>query len=461
MAGVSPFSSTFAKRSNSKTEIKSDIIWKHKRENLALKRLERDLQSEYNTVKNIQRQYENDINKRQQSHRETIRNCIKNELIAQTDNQQKLNKLLKEQHGQNSLVDHELKTGMRKYNQRMLEMTGKYNRKLQELERKKMQINQLMNRYEQNMAKNESEKQNIEKELHDLRTSIGNGKTKAEKFTDQTKRFQNSEHKKLDRKIQETKKIFEENIHRNHKYVNSVEAEITKLDADLEKTRDELKQRERKVQGQLMLSNQLVKVLLSNQKEYIEGVDENKMSLLRKKSQEKVEAYSAQREQRLLDRRNSIQSNQIKSNLKTSKTSPDLHIFKDNLQHLQLAVAKGKNREVALYKQVRQSEHACQKLRRSVSCLQNHLQYLRQKKQRFIQQQIKTMDDAEREIQQKIHKETAQLKKYQAERDGCYKKLLDGRVMLKEDTHLLFGFQHQYEREKNISEKQKILNAWR
>lgn len=455
-----PTTQPFQKRPTDQTEMTSDLIWQHKQENIGLKRFQRDFQNEYNTVKYIQKQYENDINKKQVEHRKMIRNFTSNEINAKTDHQQKLNKLLKERHGQSCFADQELKTGTRKYSQRILEMTKKYNTKLQELERKKQQINSLMERHEQCIRKNQSEKQNIEKELQNLKTSIKMENAKGETFQDKMKSFQNAENKKLEAKIQETKKVFEENNRQSNEYACFLESEMTKLNACFTKTQETLKQRERKAKGHLIISDELLKTTLSSQKKYLEEVDENKMSSKLKESKKRIEDHNTRRAERLLQRRNSILVNKWKVNLKTPKTDPDLHIFEDNLNHLQSTVAKGKNREVILYKQVRQAEHGCHKLRRSVTCLQNHLQELRERNERCIQRQIKAMDDQEREIQQNLQKEMAQLSKKQAQRDGYYKKLQDGRSMLKEDTHILLGFQKQHQRQKKIAEKQQTLSAW-
>lgn len=137
-------------------------------------------------------------------------------------------------------------------------------------------------------------------------------------------------------------------------------------------------------------------------------------------------------------------------------TELQLKDHEDNLKHFQRLVQKGDEQEKDLYKTVKEAEFQRRKKDNELKRLQDEYIELKKANSVKIKELIANALAQEKDIEQKILKEKAVLKKHNAEKEDSYLKLISHRERAKEDKFLLENHEKEHNRLLRLLGKNKL-----
>ncbi|XP_076458862.1 uncharacterized protein LOC143292457 isoform X1 [Babylonia areolata] len=432
-------------------KVVEDHMWQHKQEERELKRVEGDIIKNQRAVRHTLRDFGTAINKKRMAEDKKLNQSLERFTDMQREHTHKKHELTRQRAEKVIASLQDSKQQDRKTVLNINDLARQYQQKLSALELKRVEVMRLSHDFESKMRSKEEEQHKLKSELAELAITLN--------MVAQKGRVQKFDHSKTEKKETtqrinndlESDKNLDNRMQRSDGDVKGAEMTKRKLSADLALTKAHLDIKKRDEQRHLTDTQIRLEDNTNVQRQLNETARHADMDLKAKQIDQRLEAHNAKRVQRLQTSMKSkkekedAQQEVWEARFKARSLEADRKKHEDSLKFFTKMVTKNEEREQSLYGSVRESEYARQKKDQEVRRLQQQLLAVRARNQeRLKQEQIKVSQN-EKELEQLLLKEKAELGKLHARREESYMQLQSHRFKMKEDKHLL----EEHEREHN------------
>ncbi|XP_060071550.1 trichohyalin-like [Ylistrum balloti] len=436
-----------------------DHMWQHKQEERELKRVEGDIIKNQRAVRHTLRDFENAINKKRMQEEKKLNQGLEVYTKIRRDFVHKKEELTKQRIEKNALSDQEAKREGRKIAIRESDLSRQYRAKMSEMELKRIEVLRMNQEFESKMRQKEDEQLRLQNELAELTISLNMESQKG-----RVMRFDANKQRKKDQtnKIQENLQGVENvknKLMRSDGDTKAAEMNKRKLSADLSLTKSHLDIKKRDEQRHLTDTQFRLDDNSNIQRQLNEAAFHANLDMKARQIDQKLEAHNARRINQLAstmsEKKMKEDEKQAVWDARFQKRYND-HRRKehdDQLKFFQKMVTKGDEFEQNLYNKVRNAEYTRQKQEQSVRRLQQTIADVKRKNSIKIRQELSERHREERELQEKLIREKAELDKAHAQREESYIKLQQHRQLLKEDKHNLKEHERENIRIMKIAER--------
>ncbi|XP_064594528.1 calponin homology domain-containing protein DDB_G0272472-like [Liolophura sinensis] len=441
-----------------------DHMWKHKQEERELKRAEGDIIKNQQAVRHSLRNYENLVNRKRRAEDKKLSKGQEKYVVMQRENTHAKEELTKRRIQHNINMEQELKDVDRKCLLKEMELRRKYQTKKSELELKRVERARISQEFETKMKTKEEEEYKLQKELADLAIGLN-----MEVLKHRQEIFD-----KESQKEKEVAKNIEADL-ANEKSLNSKiskgdgdikEAELTKrkLSADLSKTRAHIAIKTRDEHRRLTDTQMRLTDNVNTQRQLNDAARFADMDLRAKKIEQRLQAHNERRQTQLSSRisqkrdREEAQQAILQEKFRKRYNEQRRKEHEDSLKFFQKMVSKGEETEQNLYNKVRNAEYARQKQEQTIKHLQLALQEIKRENAEKIKKELADSFRHEKECEEKLLREKAELDKAHAQREESYMKLQHHRTLLKEDRYQLEEHKREHERLTKIGLKSDLTS---
>ncbi|XP_048761242.1 trichohyalin-like isoform X2 [Ostrea edulis] len=439
-----------------------DHMWQHKQEERELKRTEGDIIKNQRTVRHTLRDFENAINKKRMAEEKKLSQGLEKYTVLRRDHVHKKEDLTKSRTQNNVHANQTFKDQDRKTQLSKSDLSRQYKSKMSELDLKRTEVMRMSTDYEVKMKKKEEEQFRLKQELADLAIKLNMEAQKGRK-----QKFDKEKERRKDQtnKIQEdltAERTVENKLMRSDGDTKAAESTKRKLSADLTVTKSHLDIKKRDEQRHLT-DTQFRLVDNSNiQKQLNEAAEYAEMDLKAKQIDKNVDAHNMRRIHLM---NSSLKSRKEKgaqheeicqSRFKKRYNEKQRLDHEDSLKFFQKMVTKGDEMEHSLYNKMRNAEYARQKQEQTVRRMQQQLADLKRKNAIRVKTELAETHREEKDLEQSLIREKAELDKVHSQREDSYVKLQKHRQNLKEDKHILMEHEREHTRLLRIGAKTDI-----
>ena len=433
-----------------RVKVIEDHMWQHKQEERELKRIEGDIIKNQRAVRHTLRDFENAINKKRLEEEKKLNQGMEKYTVIQREHIHRKEESTKDRLQHSINFDQGSKSAGRKNEVHKSDIARKYKAKKSEIELKRTELMRLNQEYETKMRSKEEEEHRLQQELTELAINLNMEAQKGRK-----QRFDFNREKKR----QETCKISEDlaadksvgnKMMRSDGDTKAAESNKRKLSADLNLTKSHLDIKKRDENRHLTDTQFRLSDNSNTQRQLNEAAFHAEMDLKAKQIEQKLESHNVRRVQymttNLRNKKEKEEAQQLvwEGRFKRRNAEQERKKHEDSLKFFKKMVTKGEDHEKNLYNKVRNSEYARQKQEQNVRRLQQQLADVKRKNSIKIRQELSERQRLEKEIEQSLIREKAELDKAHAEREESYIKLQKHRQYLKEDKYQL----EEHERER-------------
>ncbi|XP_064621413.1 trichohyalin-like isoform X1 [Lineus longissimus] len=440
-----------------------DHMWQHKQEERELKRAEGDIVKNQRAVRQTVRGFEQSINKKRFAEEKKLGVGLEKYTRLQRDYTHNKEELTKQRTEKVSNLEHANKDKDRKVKLATSNLARQYQSKLDELELKSVQVDRLSRDYETKIRLKEEEQFRLKQELAELAIALN---MEAQKGRQTRVDGEKERRRELQAKIDDDKaneSALNNKLLKSQGDVKGADITKRKLSADLTLTKAHMaiKAREegrhlqdthiklednRAHQRQLNLASMHADMELKTKKleQKLQATESRKMRMMSQALREKKEREEAQ--ESLLSQKHIKRYNEQKR-----------REHEDHLKHFQKKVRKSEEIEQDLYGKVRNAEYARQKQEQSVRRMQNKLGEIKRKNAVKLKEETVNCQNAEREMEQQLIREQAELDKVHAQREENYFTLQKHRALMQEEKHHCTEHEREHERLMRIGTKTEMV----
>nr|KAG5701215.1 hypothetical protein BaRGS_008591 [Batillaria attramentaria] len=320
------------------------------------------------------------------------------------------------------------------------------------LELKRTEVMRLNQDFEAKMRAKEEEQHRLKNELAELAITLN--------MVAQKGRVQKFEHDRNQRK-ETTQRItddldnernVENKMKRSDGDIKGAEMTKRKLSADLALTKAHLDIKKRDEQRHLTDTQIRLEDNTNVQRQLNETARYAELDLRAKQIDQRLEAHNAKRVQRLqthmMTKHDKEEAQQAvwEARFKARSQEAERRKHEDQLKFFQKMATKDEEREQMLYNTVRESEYSRQKQDAEVRRLQQKLLAVRAQNAKKLKSEQMKCSMTEKELEQALIKERAELDKMHARREESYVQLQSHRMKMKEDKYQLQEHEREHSR---------------
>lgn len=439
-----------------------DHMWQHKQEERELKRTEGDIIKNQRAVRHTLRDFENAINKKRMAEEKKLSQGLEKYTVLRRDHIHKKEELIKTRTQNNVHAYQSFKDQDRKNQLAKSDLSRQYKAKMSELDLKRTEVMRLSTDYEVKMKKKEEEQFRLKQELADLSIKLNMEAQKGRKQKFDTER---ERRKDQTNKIQEdltAERTVENKLMRSDGDTKAAESTKRKLSADLAVNKSHLDIKKRDEQRHLTDTQFRLVDNSSIQKQLNEAAEYAEMDLKAKQIDKNVETHNLRRIHLMNSslkarKEKGAQHEEVcQSRFKKRFTEKQRLEHEDSLKFFQKMVTKGDEMEHSLYNKMRNAEYARQKQEQTVRRMQQQLAELKRKNAVRVKNELAQTHKEEKELEQTLIREKAELDKVHSQREESYEKLQKHRQILKEDKHILMEHEREHNRLLKIGAKTDI-----
>ncbi|KAK3090170.1 hypothetical protein FSP39_009693 [Pinctada imbricata] len=437
---------------NRRIKVIEDHMWQHKQEERELKRMEGDIIKNQRAVRHTLRDFENTINKKRMLEEKKLNQGLEKYTVLRRDYVHKKEESTKSRIQHSINTDHSAKDTDRKIRLETSDLERRYKMKMGEMELKRAEVARMSQDFESRMKRKEEEQYKLKQELADLSIKLN---MEAQKGRKQKFDFDKDKKKDQTSRIQEdltAEKTKDNKLMKSDGDTKGAEMSKRKLSADLSLTKSHLDIKKRDEQRHLTDTQFRLDDNSSIQRQLNEAAVNAEMDLKAKQIDQKLEAHNARRVHLLNStlksrkERDGHHEEVCLSRFKKRFSEKQRLEHEDSLKFFQKMVSKGDDLEKNLYNTVRSSEYSRQKQEQIVRRTQQKLAEMKRKNAIAVKETLAETFRDEKELEQKLYREKAELDKIHAQREESYEKLQKHRQLLREDKHQLTEHEREHSR---------------
>ncbi|KAK7489125.1 hypothetical protein BaRGS_00019639 [Batillaria attramentaria] len=433
-------------------KVVEDHMWQHKQEERELKRVEGDIIKNQRAVRHTLRDFGTAINKKRMAEDKKLNQSLERFTDMQREHVHKKHEMGAQRTHQNVLNDQHDKAQGRKVDLQKSDLARQYQQKMSALELKRTEVMRLNQDFEAKMRAKEEEQHRLKNELAELAITLN--------MVAQKGRVQKFEHDRNQRK-ETTQRItddldnernVENKMKRSDGDIKGAEMTKRKLSADLALTKAHLDIKKRDEQRHLTDTQIRLEDNTNVQRQLNETARYAELDLRAKQIDQRLEAHNAKRVQRLqthmMTKHDKEEAQQAvwEARFKARSQEAERRKHEDQLKFFQKMATKDEEREQMLYNTVRESEYSRQKQDAEVRRLQQKLLAVRAQNAKKLKSEQMKCSMTEKELEQALIKERAELDKMHARREESYVQLQSHRMKMKEDKYQLQEHEREHSR---------------
>ncbi|XP_076454230.1 uncharacterized protein LOC143289165 [Babylonia areolata] len=446
-------------------KVVEDHMWQHKQEERELKRVEGDIIKNQRAVRHTLRDFGNVINKKRMSEEKKLNQSLERFSDMKREHVHKKHELTRKRAEKNIASARDHKQEDRKTLLKLTDLNRQYQQKMSALDLKRVEVMRMSQDFETKMRAKEEEQHRLKSELAELAISLN--------MVAQKGRVQEVDHVRTQRK--ETSQRINDDLEGDRNLDNRMQrsdgdvkgAEMTKrkLSADLALTKAHLDIKKRDEQRRLTDTQIRLEDNTSTQRQLNETARHADMDLRAKQLEQRLEAHNAKRVSRLQTsmrtkkEKEDAQQTVWEARFKARTQEADRKKHEDSLKFFTKMVRKDEDREQELFSAVREAEYARQKKDQEVRRLQQRLLTVRAHNQQRLKQEQLKVNQSEKELEQTLLREKAELDKAHAQREERYIQLQSHRHQMKEDRHLLDGHEREHSRLYKVGGRSDLMGS--
>ncbi|KAK3592660.1 hypothetical protein CHS0354_015960 [Potamilus streckersoni] len=427
-------------------------MWQHKQEERELKRTEGDIVKNQRAVRQTLRDYENAITKKRMEEEKKLNTGLEKYTKLQREQTHKKEDIFKQRTERGIIKLQQNKSLGRKVALKSSDIARKYHTKLSDLELKRIEVMRLSQEFENKMRQKEEEQYKLKAELAELAIALNmeTQKGRVHKFEAERDR-----RKEIATRINEdltTDQSVESKLAKSEGDTKAAEMNKRKLSADMLLTRSHLSIKQRDEQRHLTDTQMRLADNSNVQRQLNEAAFHAEMDLKARQIDQKVEAHNTRRVSQLQTsmkhkkEKEESQQRELEEKFRRRQAEEQRKQHEDSLKFFKKMVSKGEDLEQMLYGKVRNCEYNRQKQEQNVRRIQQALSDLRKKNASKVKEEIAECFQLEKDLEQKLLKEKAELDKVHAEREESYFRLQKHRQILREDKHNLVEHEKEHTR---------------
>lgn len=433
-------------------KVVEDHMWQHKQEERELKRVEGDIMKNQRAVRHTLRDFGTAINKKRMAEDKKLNQSLEKFTEMHREHVHKKHEQTRQRTEQILSSAREQKQQDRKQLLNLTDLSRQYQQKMSALELKRVEVMRLNQDFESRMRAKEEEQHKLKNELAELAISLNMvaQKGRVQKFEHERNQRKDTTHKIND--DLETDRNVEHKMTRSDGDIKGAEMTKRKLSADLALTKAHLDIKKRDEQRHLTDTQIRLEDNTSVQRQLNETARYAEMDLRAKHIDQRLEAHNAKRVQRLQTslktRKDKDEAQQAvwEARFKARSHDAERRKHEDHLKFFQKMASKNEDREQSLYQTVRESEYARQKQDAEVRRLQQKLASVRAQNAQKLKTEHMRCTLNEKELEQALVKERAELDKMHARREESYVQLQSHRMKMKEDKYQLQEHEREHSR---------------
>ncbi|XP_041363124.1 golgin subfamily A member 6-like protein 6 [Gigantopelta aegis] len=442
-----------------------DHMWQHKQEERELKRVEGDIIKNQRAVRHTLRDYENAITKKKLAEDKKFNHSMDKFTKLSQEHIHKKEDLTKQRIEVKLLKEQEEKSSSRKVLVRRNDLCHQFETKAEAIELKQLEVMRLSQEFENQMRLKEEEKFQLMKELGDLAIALN---MEAQKGRVQSVEIEKEKSKENTQRIKEDlthDKLLNEKLARSDVESKTALQNKRRLSVDLSVTKSHLDIKKRDEQRHLTDTQIRLEDNTTTQRSLNNAALCAGMDLKAKRIDQRLEAHNARRVNQLHNhmklKKDREQSQQAvwEERFKKRYQEQQIREHEDSIKFFSKMVNKGDDLEQSLYNKVRNAEYARQQQEQSVRRMQQTLAEIKRINNLKLTQEIVDRQRQEKELEQRLLKEKAELDKVHAQREESYIRLQNHRRQLQEDQYLLEEHQREHERLHRIGVKSDTSTA--
>ncbi|XP_002735399.1 uncharacterized protein LOC100377077 [Saccoglossus kowalevskii] len=447
-------------------KIIEDHMWQHKQEERELKRSEGDIIKSRQHLRRTLRDYESAINRKRVSEEKKLTGTTKEEYEIQREITHR-----KENNTKSRIEKAQSKLQQNKDEGRKAEvLTGdlqrKYRRTATEIELRRTEVQRLNDEFTQKMKQKEEETFRLKKELAELALALNMETIKARTTQEDSKKDEKKDSIEKVKEANEMETSLDRRLRQNQGKASNHIMNTRKLSADLtlSKSRIALKGRE---EGRHMQDthNRLVENT-NTQRQLQEAAVNADLDLKSRQIDQRVQAHDIKRQANithLTKHRKQQHEQELDAYLErlTKRQHEAARLeHEDKLKHCLRYVNKHEEVEQELYNKVRQAEYSRKQKEQTCKRLHNKLQEMKRNNSITMKEHAVECLRKEKELDQKLQREQADLYKYHVNREESYIMLQHHRAKMKEDKYLLEETEREHRRLLRIGEKSETAQSY-
>ncbi|XP_050408547.1 trichohyalin isoform X2 [Patella vulgata] len=429
-----------------------DLMWQHKQEERELKRTEGDIVKNQQIVRHTLRDYEHAINKKKMAEAKKLSHSLDKYTVLQQDHVHNKEQLRKERTFHKIAKKEENNYTGRQIYRAKTDLARKYKTKVSEIELKRTEMLRLNQEFENKLKLKEEEQFRLKQEAADLALSLNMEAQKG-----RVKKLEAEKKRKEDNKnrIEDDLKIdseFSSKLAKSDGDIKIAESTKRKLSADLSRTKTHLDIKKRDEQRHLIDTKIRLGGNISTQRQLNEAAIHVETNKKVQQLDQKIQEHNNRRIDRVQsnikskkEKQNSQQS-LLEARFKKRYNEQQRKEHEDSLKFFQKMVSKDDEIEQNLYNKVRTSEYNRQKQEQIVRRYELNLAELKRKNAEKLKDEIIERNLQEKELEQKIQREKAELDKYHFKKEESYARLQKHRQNCQEDKYLLIEHEKEHNR---------------
>ncbi|XP_071952628.1 uncharacterized protein [Antedon mediterranea] len=442
-----------------------DHMWQHKQEERELKRFEGDVIKNQQHLRRTMRDYENAIIRKKQTEAKKLLENQKKEFFITRDHVHKKEQMNKNKIEQTITKSQQEKDEDRKIFVSVGDLERKYRAKIAEIEVRRSEVMRLNEEYTKKLEMKEEETFKLNRELAEIALAVNMEAQKRRAIHFQHIKDHHSEAKNKMNVGNELEETFETKVKKTQNKGDQFETNRRRLSLDLVVSKSNLQEKSRDEGRQLLDTRNRLQDNSVLQRQLQEAALNCKLDMKSKKMNSRLQAHEARKQTRLRDisfqKKKQFENKELQWEERYQKRSYEAKRRgnEDNLKHITKEVNKLEEMEHDLFNKVRNAEYTRKQREQMCKRLKGKLLELRRKNAETVKRQMLECLEKEKELEQKLLREQAELDKAHANREEGYLTLQQHRMKMREDQYILSETSREHNRLQRIGERNDQLSA--
>ncbi|XP_077999238.1 uncharacterized protein LOC144452101 [Glandiceps talaboti] len=443
-----------------------DHMWQHKQEERELKRAEGDVIKKQQHLRRTMRDYESVINKKKMNEEKKLQDTKQKEFEYQRNFTHKREELTKGRIDKSQTKNQQVKDEGRKAALVSGDLERNYKRTISEIELRRIEVQRLNEEFTQKMKQKEDETFRLKKELAELALALNMEAGK--RRTIQLDTHKDSKKDSID-KVKEANEMesdLDKKLRQNEGRANIFEKNRRRLSADLILSKSHISQKAREEGRHLQDTQNRLVDNTSTQRQLQEAALNAELDLKSKQIDQRVQAHDIKRHQKVnsLTRQRKVKHEQqleaYMERMAKRQHDAERRQHEDKLKHCVRTVNKQEEIEQDLYNKVRQAEYSRKQKEQLCKRITGKLDEIKRLNSIKMKEQAVECLRQEKDVEQKLQREQAELYKYHVNREESYLALQQHRVKMKEDKYMLEETEREHRRLVKIGDKTDTTQSY-
>ncbi|XP_033125100.1 trichohyalin-like [Anneissia japonica] len=450
---------------NKRMKVIEDHMLQHKQEERELKRSEGDVIKNQQQLRRTMRDYENAILRKKQAEARKILENQKKEFFITRDHVHRKEQMNKSRIEQTLTKAQQDKDEDRKVFVSVGDLERKYRAKIAEIEMRRTEVMRLNEEYTKKLKMKEEETFKLNRDLAEIALAVNMEAQKRRAIHFQHIKDHHAESKDKMQVGNEIESAYETKVKKTQIKGDQFENNRRRLSLDLTVSKSNLEEKSRDEGRQLLDTRNRLQDNFILQKQLQESALNAKLDLKSKKMNSRLQAHESRKQMRLkefsLQKRRQYEQKETQWEDRFQKRNQDSkrRENEDNLKHITKEVNKLEEVEHDLFNRVRNAEYTRKQREQMCKRLKGKLLDLRRKNAETLKRQMLQCLEQEKEVEQKLLREQAELDKAHVNREENYLTLQQHRIKMREDQYVLSETAREHNRLMRIGEKTDDLSA--